>query len=352
MLASQVQNGEKISYNVDPSERVRETISAGTTASDVTSHYAGPGDSPAWTVDTENSVLRYIPGLDGGLAAIQTKASSPILQIENLHGDIIATASMSPTATKLSSTSDTTEYGVPRATPAKYSWLGAAQRPTELPTGIIGMGARGYIPQLGRFEQTDPQSGGSANAYTYTNGDPVNNSDPSGEYTITTTFDISNAGTGPGTPYTEHEIEPGAIMPQPVNQELEHAYLAGASGGGTDQDLPRLLAHPATGCTDIHAPCAHRKGPAPPPENSSTCRSGGGRDSHGNCKPKTGGSQSQCFVKGAEGAAGGAIGGAALGGLMGDSDSDGAGAGAGIGAVGGAIGGCAVGILEILAGIA
>jgi hypothetical protein len=46
------------------------------------------------------------------------------------------------------------------------------------------MGARSYVPQLGRFLQPDPRPGGSANAYTYTFGDPVNTSDPSGEYTV------------------------------------------------------------------------------------------------------------------------------------------------------------------------
>jgi hypothetical protein len=45
------------------------------------------------------------------------------------------------------------------------------------------MGARSYVPQLGRFLQPDPTPGGSANAYTYTFGDPVNSSDPSGEFT-------------------------------------------------------------------------------------------------------------------------------------------------------------------------
>jgi hypothetical protein len=50
---------------------------------------------------------------------------------------------------------------------------------TELSSGVIAMGARSYVPQLGRFLQTDPIPGGSANAYVF--GDPVNESDPSGE---------------------------------------------------------------------------------------------------------------------------------------------------------------------------
>ena len=89
-----------------------------------------------------------------------------------------------PVLTELLSTTEASEFGVPTTgTPAKYSWLGAEQQPTELPSGEIDMGARSYIPELGRFLQPDPIPGGSANAYAYTFGDPVNSSDPSGELT-------------------------------------------------------------------------------------------------------------------------------------------------------------------------
>jgi hypothetical protein len=45
------------------------------------------------------------------------------------------------------------------------------------------MGVRSYVPQLGRFLQTDPRPGGSANAYSYVFGDPINTTDLTGEYT-------------------------------------------------------------------------------------------------------------------------------------------------------------------------
>jgi len=47
-------------------------------------------------------------------------------------------------------------------------------------TGLYKMGARYYDPSLGRFTQVDPVVGGSANAYDYCAGDPINCSDPSG----------------------------------------------------------------------------------------------------------------------------------------------------------------------------
>jgi RHS repeat-associated protein len=54
------------------------------------------------------------------------------------------------------------------------------QRRTELPSGIIQMGARSYVPAIGRFLSTDPIAGGSASAYDYANADPVNQIDPTG----------------------------------------------------------------------------------------------------------------------------------------------------------------------------
>jgi RHS repeat-associated protein len=184
-LATQKQNGETNVYNLDPAGRTRETVSSGTTNATVTSHYAGESDGPSWTVDSAGHWTRDISGL-GGLAALQTNGEAPVLQLANLHGDIIATAALSETETKLLSSVDTTEYGVPTATsPPKYSWLGADKRSTETPAVTISMGARSYVPQTGRFLQTDPIEGGSVNAYSYAFGDPVNAADPSGESTGT-----------------------------------------------------------------------------------------------------------------------------------------------------------------------
>ena len=184
-LQSQTQNGETIGYNLDPAGRTRETVSTGKTNQDIISHYSGNGSTPAWTIETPSgNWTRNIPGIAGGLAAVQNNGAAPVLQLTNLHGDIIATASLSETETKLLSTSETSEFGVPTtSTPPKYSWLGADALSTELPSGIIAMGVRSYIPELGRFLQPDPIPGGSANAYQYTFGDPVNTFDPSGALT-------------------------------------------------------------------------------------------------------------------------------------------------------------------------
>jgi RHS repeat-associated protein len=142
-------------------------------------HYAGGSDSPAW-IDRGSSWQRNIPGI-GGLGAIQDSSKGTTLQLTNLHGDVVATTSTDPEATGLLATFEFDEYGNPKqgSTP-RYGWLGGKQRRTELPSGVIQMGVRSYVPALGRFLTPDPVFGGSANAYEYAGGDPVNNFDLTG----------------------------------------------------------------------------------------------------------------------------------------------------------------------------
>ncbi len=221
-LASVTQNGETIGYQLDPAERTRETVSTGKTSSSVISHYDGPSESPAWSEEPLNGHWsRNIAGLGNGLEAIQTNNGTSSIQIEltNLHGDVIGTAKDTPESeTQLENTTEASEYGVPTvANPPKYSWLGELQRPTELPSGMIAMGARGYIPQLGRFLQTDPSPGSTNNPYNYTNENPINEADPTGEWTTTTSYDYEAATPEQATIPIKGYIEAGAIMPPPAD---------------------------------------------------------------------------------------------------------------------------------------
>ncbi|MER7057961.1 RHS repeat-associated core domain-containing protein, partial [Streptomyces sp. NPDC000351] len=74
--------------------------------------------------------------------------------------------------------------GLPRGTtaeavPQPYRYAGAYADPT----GLYKMGHRYYDSTLGRFTQPDP-SGQETNPYLYAAGDPVNNTDPSGLFSL------------------------------------------------------------------------------------------------------------------------------------------------------------------------
>jgi len=74
--------------------------------------------------------------------------------------------------------------------------VGAKEKPTALPTGVINMGARVYDPYTGTFLQPDPDPAGDASAYGYADGDPVNNLDlpgtSSASYKVVRRFTIAS----------------------------------------------------------------------------------------------------------------------------------------------------------------
>jgi hypothetical protein len=156
---NQTQNGKTITYYTDPSGRTRETVSEeGSTKTTVVNHYGGQGEALSWAAESEKWA-RNIPGIDGSLSAVEKSGeeTKPVLQLHDLQGNVVATAAVSETETKVLSTYNSTEFGVPvNGTPStKYSWLGASGIAAELPSsGATSQGGAGYVPQLGQALQT------------------------------------------------------------------------------------------------------------------------------------------------------------------------------------------------------
>jgi streptogramin lyase len=170
-VASQSQNGVTNNYYLDPEGRTRETVTGTKT---VFSHYDGPGQSVAWTAEGANWT-RNIPGIDGSLLATQKNGETPILQLHDLQGNVAATLGDKSGETKLLSTYNSTEFGVPNAgkEPPKFAWLGADGVESSLPSGVITYGSTSYVPQTGRALQSEaveapglPGGNGSGAAYT------------------------------------------------------------------------------------------------------------------------------------------------------------------------------------------
>jgi RHS repeat-associated protein len=181
MVARQEQNGIANSYELDATGRQRARLQGGGGLEGTeVFHYDGPSDSPAWT-ERGSTWTRYITGIGGELAAIQESGGGVTFQLTDLHGDVVAAAESSPTATKLKATYRFDEFGEPvSGTAGRFGWLGGKSRRTELSSGVIQMGARSYVSSLGRFLTPDPIPGGSANPYDYANQDPVNGFDLEG----------------------------------------------------------------------------------------------------------------------------------------------------------------------------
>lgn len=184
LVLSQTSGTTTRTWQLDATQQRFRTFTDNSTGTTVTktNHYSDPSsDSPDWIDEGNSTQTRYTPGLDGNLAATDTRNTSNgvvsglVYNLTNLHGDLVTTATSAASTAPDGAAYDTDEYGNQKtASPGRYGWLGGKQRSADTTAGLTLMGVRVYSPVAGRFLQVDPVAGGSASSYDYSFADPVN----------------------------------------------------------------------------------------------------------------------------------------------------------------------------------
>lgn len=156
--------------------------------------YTGSSDTPDFIRDNAWNVVEKYLALPGSIVlTIRPNEPEPTIKntysLPNIHGDVFARTNSAGNILATYQTGPFGEVIVGQTMPsntvkgASYNYVGQHQKLTEsdftTPGGIVQMGARMYVPGLGRFLSVDPIEGGTSNAYVYVLN-PVNDFDLEG----------------------------------------------------------------------------------------------------------------------------------------------------------------------------
>jgi RHS repeat-associated protein len=172
------------------------TKSTTTLAPTVVSNYGftGSGDTPDFITDSTSAVVEKYIQLPGNvlltLRPKETDANKKaVYSLPNIHGDVFATTSATGALLSTYLSGPFGEKIAGQVNPANtlasasYAYVGQHEKLTETNFALapIQMGARVYLPSIGRFTSVDPVQGGTDNNYSYV-VDPVNDFDLEGTF--------------------------------------------------------------------------------------------------------------------------------------------------------------------------
>ncbi len=183
------------SYDVQSRLKYRNVQTNWVTQSTQHYGYTGSGDTPDFLRDNAWTITEKYLSLPGDvLLTIRPQATTPAdktYSLTNIHSDTMATTSAtgSVLSTHLTGpfgealTSYPTTPTNASVNGATFQYVGANEKLTEgdLVIRPTHMGARTYLPLIGRFAQVDPVQGGTPNSYVYPT-DPVNDFDLTGTW--------------------------------------------------------------------------------------------------------------------------------------------------------------------------
>ncbi|WP_084530188.1 RHS repeat-associated core domain-containing protein [Nocardia crassostreae] len=200
-VTTSTESGRSVTYTRDVTDRITaRTIKDGNDPEKIT-RYGFTSDSGGmdFVLDASGNLRQRILKLPGSVVLTKNyaQATTTNWSYPDIHGNIGFTADGNGTRTGAIHLYDplgqnidpeTGEFGdipIPATVDGgmDLGFLGQHTVPVEhiASQQALEMGARTYLPILGRFLQTDPISGGSANNYEYCNADPINNLDLTGE---------------------------------------------------------------------------------------------------------------------------------------------------------------------------